>query len=218
MRPCNLQAELGQRAAGQNHDEVLALLRQAGPDGAAIQRDLLRLLPLKMKAEYRPDDVPTPPARPLKWRNDAWPWLGALLDRIHPAPFDTATKSAEAGQPYQAPGRCRSPPSRRRSRVAGSGWRCSGWTRAGRRRRSAVRGLSIRAAIASASRSRSVGSRSCRPQPAPMAPRVSPLMAVPLPMASRSKPSRPRRRTSTGRRQPVVRLASGPRACAGTET
>ena len=38
---------LGQRVAGQNHDEVLALLRQAGPDGAAIERDLLRLLPLK---------------------------------------------------------------------------------------------------------------------------------------------------------------------------
>ena len=46
---------LGQRAAGQNHDEVLALLRQAGPDGAAMERDLLRLLPLKTKAEYDPD-------------------------------------------------------------------------------------------------------------------------------------------------------------------
>jgi hypothetical protein len=41
---------LGQRAAGQNHDEVLALLRRAGADGAAIERDLLRLLPLKTKA------------------------------------------------------------------------------------------------------------------------------------------------------------------------
>ena len=54
---------LGQRAAGQNHDEVLALLRQAGPDGTAIERDLLRLLPLKTKAEYDPDDVPKATAR-----------------------------------------------------------------------------------------------------------------------------------------------------------
>jgi hypothetical protein len=54
---------LCQRAAGQNHDEVLALLRQAGPDGAAIERDLLRLLPLKTKAEYDPDDVPKATAR-----------------------------------------------------------------------------------------------------------------------------------------------------------
>lgn len=54
---------MGQRAAGQNHDEVLALLRQAGPDGAALERDLLRLLPLKTKAEYDPDDVPKATAR-----------------------------------------------------------------------------------------------------------------------------------------------------------
>jgi hypothetical protein len=54
---------LGQRAAGQNHDEVLALLRQAGPDGAAIERDLVRLLPPKTKAEYDPDDVPKATAR-----------------------------------------------------------------------------------------------------------------------------------------------------------
>jgi hypothetical protein len=54
---------LGRRAAGQNHDEVLALLRQAGPDGAAVERDLLRLLPLKTKAEYDPDDVPKATAR-----------------------------------------------------------------------------------------------------------------------------------------------------------
>jgi hypothetical protein len=54
---------IGQRAAGQGHDEVLALLRQAGPDGAAVERDLLRLLPLKTKAEYDPDDVPQATAR-----------------------------------------------------------------------------------------------------------------------------------------------------------
>ncbi|HEV8627185.1 MAG TPA: hypothetical protein VG034_22295 [Acidimicrobiia bacterium] len=38
---------LGQRAAGQDHDEVLALLRQAAVDGASVERDLDRLLPMK---------------------------------------------------------------------------------------------------------------------------------------------------------------------------
>lgn len=50
-------ARLGRRAAGQNHDEVLDLLREAGPDGAAITTDLRRLLPLKTKTEYEPDDI-----------------------------------------------------------------------------------------------------------------------------------------------------------------
>ena len=50
-------ARLGKRAAGEEHDQVLALLRQAGPDGAEVERDLRRLLPLKTKAEYEPDDV-----------------------------------------------------------------------------------------------------------------------------------------------------------------
>ena len=50
-------ARLGKRAAGEDHDQVLALLRQAGPDGAEVERDLLRLLPLKTKAEYEPDDI-----------------------------------------------------------------------------------------------------------------------------------------------------------------
>lgn len=36
---------------------MLVLLRQAGKDGAAIESDLRRLLPLKTKAEYEPDDV-----------------------------------------------------------------------------------------------------------------------------------------------------------------
>lgn len=40
-------ARLGKRAAGEDHDQVLALLRHAGPDGAEIERDLRRLLPLK---------------------------------------------------------------------------------------------------------------------------------------------------------------------------
>lgn len=50
-------ARLGQRAAGQDHEQVLALLSQAGPDGIALAKDLRRLLPLKTKTEYDPDDV-----------------------------------------------------------------------------------------------------------------------------------------------------------------
>jgi hypothetical protein len=50
-------ARLGQRAAGDDHDQVLTLLGQAGPDGAEIARDLRRLLPLKTTAEYDPDDI-----------------------------------------------------------------------------------------------------------------------------------------------------------------
>lgn len=50
-------ARLGKRAAGEDHDQVLVLLRQAGPDGAEVERDLRRLLPLKTKAEYEPDDI-----------------------------------------------------------------------------------------------------------------------------------------------------------------
>jgi hypothetical protein len=49
---------LGQRAAGQDHDEALVLLRTAGPDGTAVARDLARLLPMKTRAEYEPDDIP----------------------------------------------------------------------------------------------------------------------------------------------------------------
>lgn len=50
-------ARLGSRAAGEDHDQVLVLLRQAGPDGAEVERELRRLLPLKTKAEYEPDDI-----------------------------------------------------------------------------------------------------------------------------------------------------------------
>lgn len=49
---------LGQRSAGQDHDHVLRLLRQAGPDGTDLAKDLRRLLPLKTKAEYDPDAIP----------------------------------------------------------------------------------------------------------------------------------------------------------------
>lgn len=50
-------ARLGQRAAGEDHDQVLTLLQQAGPDGATVVKDLRRLLPLKTKTEYEPGDV-----------------------------------------------------------------------------------------------------------------------------------------------------------------
>lgn len=50
-------ARLGMRAAAEGHDQVLVLLRQAGPDGADVERDLRRLLPLKTKAEYEPDQI-----------------------------------------------------------------------------------------------------------------------------------------------------------------
>jgi hypothetical protein len=56
-------ARLGQRAAGDDHDQVLTLLGQAGPDGAEIARDLRRLLPLKTAAEYDPDDIAPAVAR-----------------------------------------------------------------------------------------------------------------------------------------------------------
>ena len=48
---------LGRRAAGEDHDQVLALLREAGKDGAEVERNLARLLPLKTKTEYEPDDI-----------------------------------------------------------------------------------------------------------------------------------------------------------------
>ncbi|WP_208028068.1 HEPN domain-containing protein [Rhabdothermincola sediminis] len=50
-------ARLGKRAAGEDHDQVLDLLGQAGPDGAEVERNLRWLLPLKTKAEYEPDNI-----------------------------------------------------------------------------------------------------------------------------------------------------------------
>ena len=54
---------MGRRAAGQDHDQVLSLLREAGRDGADAEKSLSRLLPLKTKTEYEPDEVPLPVAR-----------------------------------------------------------------------------------------------------------------------------------------------------------
>lgn len=50
-------ARLGRRAAGQDHDQVLVLLREAGKDGAEVEMNLARLLPLKTRTEYEPDDI-----------------------------------------------------------------------------------------------------------------------------------------------------------------
>lgn len=50
-------ARLGERAAGDSHDQALALLRTAGKDGIEVEKELRRLLPLKTKAEYEPDEV-----------------------------------------------------------------------------------------------------------------------------------------------------------------
>jgi hypothetical protein len=43
--------------AGQDHDQVLGLLRLAGRDGAEVDKDLIRLLPMKTKAECEPDQI-----------------------------------------------------------------------------------------------------------------------------------------------------------------
>jgi len=49
---------LGQRAGGQDHDEALVFLRSAGPDGITVAKELARLLAMKTRAEYEPDDIP----------------------------------------------------------------------------------------------------------------------------------------------------------------
>jgi len=53
---CGLR--LGRRAAGRNHDQVLALHNDAGTDGIDLGKQLRRLLVMKTKAEYEPDDIP----------------------------------------------------------------------------------------------------------------------------------------------------------------
>lgn len=49
---------LGVRAAGESHDEVFALLADVGKDGSDLGNQLRRLLVLKTKAQYEPDDIP----------------------------------------------------------------------------------------------------------------------------------------------------------------
>jgi hypothetical protein len=53
---------LGMRAAGEEHAQAQVALGRAGPDGMAVSRELSRLLPLKARAEYDPDDIPQPAA------------------------------------------------------------------------------------------------------------------------------------------------------------
>lgn len=65
-------ARLGKRAAGEDHDQVLALLGQPGPDGAEVERDLRRLLPLKTKAEYEPDNLAPSVASKAVERAQRW--------------------------------------------------------------------------------------------------------------------------------------------------
>jgi hypothetical protein len=54
---------LGLRSAGDDHSRTQVLLAQAGPDGADVSRHLSRLLPLKTRAEYDPDDIPPATAK-----------------------------------------------------------------------------------------------------------------------------------------------------------
>ena len=51
-------ARTGQRAAGSDHGQAVALLGQAGREGKDAARLLTRLMPLKNRAEYEPQDVP----------------------------------------------------------------------------------------------------------------------------------------------------------------
>ena len=48
---------MGTPSSSPDHDQVLALLRQAGKDGAEVETNLARLLPLKTKTEYEPDAI-----------------------------------------------------------------------------------------------------------------------------------------------------------------
>jgi HEPN domain-containing protein len=56
-------ARTGKRAAGSDHGQVVALLSQAGREGTDAVRTLTRLIPLKNRAEYEPEDVPKATAK-----------------------------------------------------------------------------------------------------------------------------------------------------------
>ena len=56
-------ARIVKRSTGEDHDQVLNMLGDAGPDGAKVQRELRRLLPLKTSTEYEPDEVAAGVAR-----------------------------------------------------------------------------------------------------------------------------------------------------------
>jgi hypothetical protein len=56
-------ARTGQRAAGSDHGQAVTLLEQAGREGKDAARVLTRLMPLKNRAEYEPEDVPKAAAK-----------------------------------------------------------------------------------------------------------------------------------------------------------
>jgi len=56
-------ARTGQRAAGSDHGQAVALLNEAGREGKNAARVLTRLMPLKNRAEYEPEDVPRATAK-----------------------------------------------------------------------------------------------------------------------------------------------------------
>ena len=56
-------ARTGQRPAGGDHGQAVSLLNRAGREGTDAARILTRLMPLKNRAEYEPDDVPKATAR-----------------------------------------------------------------------------------------------------------------------------------------------------------
>ena len=74
-------ARLGKRAAGEDHDQVLTLLKQAGPDGASVEKELRRLLPLKTKAEYEPDDIAAGVAKKAVERSERCVTVAAAVAR-----------------------------------------------------------------------------------------------------------------------------------------
>ena len=63
---------IGRRAVGPDHNQVLALLKEAGKDGAEVERNLGRLLPLKTKTEYEPGDIPASDAARAVERATRW--------------------------------------------------------------------------------------------------------------------------------------------------
>ena len=56
-------ARTGQRSAGEDHQSTSTLLGEAGREGTEAARFMTRLLPLKNRAEYEPEDVPKASAR-----------------------------------------------------------------------------------------------------------------------------------------------------------
>ena len=54
---------IGRRSSGRDHRQALSVLRQAGKDGAEVEKGLARLLALKTRTEYEPDAVAMSEAR-----------------------------------------------------------------------------------------------------------------------------------------------------------